>query len=1842
MAAGDSDTYLPRCLTALLPDCPASPATGIGSMSPPAPLLPSTGSLTARSPAVAQLAGSVVFVDVSGFTQLANAMVDDNDPRAACEELTRVLNEYISKLVRCLHEWGLDILFFAGDSIVALSPTLPGEGADGAAARGAAAALSVQRVVFERDGHALNAHTGLGTGELHVYAVRASSGARYELLYAGSALKGAIDAQAASKGTEIVLSAGTAACLEGRVAARRLLDRAAPGAPPLFLMDSFEPNARPAPLSAASHAGWRRRGLPARGGGGRGGGGQHEPAARDGRLPRLPGPRPRGGGPDEAAAAARHAEACAAVVRRVHAAAEGEYGGCVSKFLQDDKGATCLVCFGLPGGFTHEDDAERAVLFALALERWFESTQRPFACGIAAGRTFCGRVGASCRQEYATIGEAVNLAARGRCWGGAGGEKGGEESGAAAARVTSVLCDEAVAAAVRAGAARYEVAFHRLPPLRLKGYTRDVAAFRPAPEWSAGEAEAGGNRRASLVLGRQGDVEVVGRAVELAAIRAACVDLLQGRGSTVILRGPAGHGNPLHAAVPFAALRSLLVCAGLDLAAEPALRADLTRRDVDRPMQAARLLWRYVLGHGLTEEGRGGEELPGPSIHVRTAFGRAQAIARIFVRLIRAVTHSPVAVLVEDAHFLCSSSWAVLREIRRNCTNVLVVLATRPMSDPPHEFKFLCGDEAERAAERAALQQQRSGHLQPGGSISGGSTPKAASMGTPAGGHATPPLVARAALQRAAGGSPGGMATIALALTRAREAVARMRNRRGSTASSRRASASASDTDSLAPPPPAVNNWSGPADRDEAPHVAAPALFPLDEERSSRDASPQNSARGGLPASQRSSARPLVSLSHVAVAGRGSVSLAGGSQGRPSLVASGGRPSLVLSSAQRVAEALQQQQTQTQQAQVAQAAQVAQVAGSVAGESVGEREGPAPPQASHEVPVQILEVEPLTDKAAYLLVRSRLGAAAERFSREALAAVVEKSRGIALFLVELSRQLLQMGEAEAGSFAASAVPSSIEGVVLSRVDTLPRDAQALLRLAAVAGPIFTLEAAMAADPKRLAQREALTALEHLVGASFVEPLGSAPLEGPAAWLAAEHGFVHALVRDAVYEATPNATRQRLHLNVALWLEARAQGRRLDKRLAGPAGEPDGDASRAAASEAAALYHHIRASGDTQRALAYLERSAREAYEANALREARDGYRELHRQLDALGLDAALPARPDLRNVPRSSWRRPASRDRGEKGGEASDPSSPSTGGSTGGSGRSRNSRGGKGSGGSTVSGHDPLAWRSMRLRSLQYWVFAEYHAGRLDIGLELARRLLEACGQALPRPGAATALRVLARLVRDVFVRRLPAPVPFGPPAAGPAGEGAPGRGGGTCSAVVWEVLAWLAIVSGDTFLGVYGALRAYAMTAFARGGVPRDSPEAPVLGRMQAMLAFVTGLMRRRALSDRLLANAAAIGEALDDDSVRGAVAMQRGMRAASFGRMEEARDAFGESTRLNWEVGAGPCGEAWGCHLLASITLGELEEARAPLAECWDFSRRVGSRQLTLFLTVVFGWSSWFRGHDEGVQEWVLRGNEVRVELGEGGALWWIEASLLCLEGLATWRCEQDAGKAARLLERCLAVWRDNYLNSLWFSTLQFYAVADWAVWCLHEIQTQEPAGPPLMQPTEPDASGGPFLAVSDGQAVARGVRELGRARVERVAAEAAALLRRTARLLPIAAPYAALVAAEHARVRSGGRPSGSWRRALRRASAAFARDGHRVMHVRTRPGRNHTTPSPPPPPNRAVQMVTEGKLAAVEGGADFGASRAVEEALARGLALRAFAYRTDPCDRPLPGPRAYLPCF
>ncbi|MET0405142.1 MAG: adenylate/guanylate cyclase domain-containing protein, partial [Cystobacter sp.] len=338
-------------------------------------------------------------------------------------------------------------------------------------------------------------------------------------------------------------------------------------------------------------------------------------------------------------------------------------GGSVNQLLVDDKGLVLVAAFGLPT-CAHEDDAARAVKAAQQAHESLRRLGLSASIGIATGRVCCGLRGGALRHEYALMGSTVNLAAR-----------------LMQQARDGILFDEATAWAVGE-----RMRSERLPPVRVKGIAEPVLLFRPTAVTRPRPPRA--DPRA-----------LVGRTQERALLDAALEDFSRGQGGALLVEADAGMGKSRlmeHLALG-ANARGLRVWTSAAEAAEyatvyhawRALFSSMLGLLPTEPLEARRSALHARLAH--IPEAQGLAPLLNPLLLLelpeteRTEHlydqARADATLSLLTRLLSEA--GPAVLLLEDAHWLDSASWELLRRVARDVPGWLLVLSTRPLPDAP-------------------------------------------------------------------------------------------------------------------------------------------------------------------------------------------------------------------------------------------------------------------------------------------------------------------------------------------------------------------------------------------------------------------------------------------------------------------------------------------------------------------------------------------------------------------------------------------------------------------------------------------------------------------------------------------------------------------------------------------------------------------------------------------------------------------------------------------------------------------------------------------------------------------------------------------------------------------------------------------------------------------------------------------------------------------------------------------------------------------------------------------------------------------------------------------------------
>lgn len=340
-----------------------------------------------------------------------------------------------------------------------------------------------------------------------------------------------------------------------------------------------------------------------------------------------------------------------------------EHGGQVLRFGQDgamlvSEAAFGLACDGVTAGPREALQAAAAI-----------AAQIPGArAGIASGRVFMGFIGSAVRRQWTSLGAPVNLAAR--------------------------LAQHAKAREVLIDAVTWSVASEGFSGGRQQAMLKGLGncGYWRLEGRSAGEPHA--NER---LIGRQAEIQAISALFDdtLAPARALVVRGEAGIGKSRVRRWVSDelHSRGIRTWLPAAtAERRARPYAGLS-AALSALCGVEAGEDVDEAL-------RLTAARALGDAGRA--PLLGDALGVSladTAQTRAlegavraenirEALVALFVERDLA---EACALVVDDAHWLDSASWALLLRLRADCRRLRIVLFTRPMPGAePAAFRALC------------------------------------------------------------------------------------------------------------------------------------------------------------------------------------------------------------------------------------------------------------------------------------------------------------------------------------------------------------------------------------------------------------------------------------------------------------------------------------------------------------------------------------------------------------------------------------------------------------------------------------------------------------------------------------------------------------------------------------------------------------------------------------------------------------------------------------------------------------------------------------------------------------------------------------------------------------------------------------------------------------------------------------------------------------------------------------------------------------------------------------------------------------------------------------------------
>jgi class 3 adenylate cyclase/tetratricopeptide (TPR) repeat protein len=358
------------------------------------------------------------------------------------------------------------------------------------------------------------------------------------------------------------------------------------------------------------------------------------------------------------------------------------YEGILVDVTMADKGGYLYAAFGAP--VAHEDDARRAALAALDL------LALPFApqggstrVGLSQGTMRTGPYGSAARRAYGVLGDEVNLACR---------------------LMSHALPGQALVSAQLQKGLADNFNWLALPKIGVKGKREPVAIYRLLGDIAP----------PSIDLPRAiAPPTMVGRVAERAALAGAVEKLRAGTSTVLVLEGEAGigkthlladlgrflnesgieslsgAGQSIEQQTPYRAWRDIFTAYfELDAAPTQFIGSELALAERQMHVQTrvaehdSSMLDRMPLLNDVLR-------LSFPETELSRALDprlRSESLSSLLVDLLRArAGQQPLALILEDAHWLDSRSWELAVRVARTLADaaeqhpILLVLATRPL-----------------------------------------------------------------------------------------------------------------------------------------------------------------------------------------------------------------------------------------------------------------------------------------------------------------------------------------------------------------------------------------------------------------------------------------------------------------------------------------------------------------------------------------------------------------------------------------------------------------------------------------------------------------------------------------------------------------------------------------------------------------------------------------------------------------------------------------------------------------------------------------------------------------------------------------------------------------------------------------------------------------------------------------------------------------------------------------------------------------------------------------------------------------------------------------------------------
>lgn len=634
------------------------------------------------SPSMEAISCSVMFVDVMGFTELAEKLADQEG--AGAEELTRILNIYFGRLIYLVREHGGDVVKFAGDALLAIWQK-PEKDDDlvSATRRALQCGMEVRRGLseFRAGGYRLKSRIVISSGELKVVHLGGVF-RRWEMMLAGGPLDqlGLLDIRAVD--SAVVVSQDAFDLVKNYVNSKPMGDGVklilgltetipvvpAPTYPEINAdmqeaLRNYIPRAVVHRIATGQETNWL--------------GELRRVTILFVNLPTLNHETPL----DESQ------QMMCALQTAIY-----RFEGSINKLSVDDKGISLVAVLGLPP-LAHEDDPMRGLQASFAIQEAFTSLGLKCSIGVSTGRVYCGFVGNEVRREYTLMGDNVNLAAR-----------------LMQHAQGTIICDETTYLI-----AKDSFLFEDTGTIRVKGKKKSTHIYQPRSERT--DKKNRHNRRL--------DQHLIGRKRERVILNEALINAVEHEQRSIIyIEGEAGigksvimdafvkaasrtmiftsQGEAIEKSTPYYPLKSIFI-KRLGLSNIDNLKARrekvLQLLEEDEELYQLAPLLNSILPIDLPENDLT-REMSGKV--------RAANTQQLLLGLLqKTVAHGPLVIVLDDVHWLDSQSWSMLRLAYQSIDSLLLVMFSRPFaSKVPVELEEMLSATTTRHIVLGAMTQQ--------------------------------------------------------------------------------------------------------------------------------------------------------------------------------------------------------------------------------------------------------------------------------------------------------------------------------------------------------------------------------------------------------------------------------------------------------------------------------------------------------------------------------------------------------------------------------------------------------------------------------------------------------------------------------------------------------------------------------------------------------------------------------------------------------------------------------------------------------------------------------------------------------------------------------------------------------------------------------------------------------------------------------------------------------------------------------------------------------------------------------------------------------------------------------